>query len=42
MRIFIIGKNKNIKNRFRKFTAFLGHMNLIIDVGNTYVKICCF
>ncbi len=40
--IFIIPKKIIIKKCFRKFVAFSSHMNLIIDVGNTFVKLAVF
>ena len=40
--IFIIPKKNIIKKCFRKFTTFSTCMNLIVDVGNTYVKLAVF
>src|SRR5690606_33295788 len=40
--IFIIHKTKRYKNCFCKFTSFILTMNLIIDIGNTFVKLAVF
>ena len=39
---FIIPQKKIYKKPFCKFTAFISDMNLIIDVGNTSVKLAVF
>ena len=40
--IFIIPKKNIIKKCFCKFTPFIRRMNLIIDIGNTFVKFAIF